>query len=135
MEVKTWSARSPLAWATSAQRRSPSSNKPKSSSPLRSKPKANFSRPSRASGWERAEYPMNTDRRVVLTGLGAITPIGNDIDTLWRNCLNGVSGVERIQAFDTEGYDCRIAGEVRNFEPKDFFKNPKDPPRADRFLQ
>ena len=75
------------------------------------------------------------NRRVVLTGLGAITPIGNDIDTFWRNCLNGVSGVERIQAFDTEGYDCQIAAEVRNFEPKDFFKNPKDPRRADRFAQ
>ena len=75
------------------------------------------------------------NRRVVLTGLGAITPIGNDIDSFWRNCLNGVSGVERIQAFDTEGYDCQIAAEVRNFEPKDFFKNPKDPRRADRFAQ
>jgi 3-oxoacyl-[acyl-carrier-protein] synthase II len=75
------------------------------------------------------------DRRVVLTGLGVITPIGNDVDTFWRNCLNGVSGIERIQAFDTEGYDCRIGGEVRNFDPKDFFKNPKDPRRADRFAQ
>src|SRR6202521_3467088 len=75
------------------------------------------------------------NRRVVLTGLGVVTPIGNDVDTFWRNCLNGVSGIERIQAFDTEGYDCRIAGEVRNFEPKDFFKNPKDPRRADRFAQ
>ena len=75
------------------------------------------------------------NRRVVLTGLGAITPIGNDVDTFWRNCLNGVSGVERIRAFDTEGYDCQIAAEVRNFEPKDFFKNPKDPRRADRFAQ
>ncbi len=75
------------------------------------------------------------NRRVVLTGLGVLTPIGNDVDTFWRNCINGVSGIERIQAFDTEGYDCRIAGEVRNFEPKDFFKNPKDPRRADRFAQ
>jgi 3-oxoacyl-[acyl-carrier-protein] synthase II len=75
------------------------------------------------------------NRRVVLTGLGVITPIGNDVDTFWRNCINGVSGIERIQAFDTEGYDCRIAGEVRNFEPKDFFKNPKDPRHADRFAQ
>ena len=75
------------------------------------------------------------NRRVVLTGLGVMTPIGNDVDTFWRNCINGVSGIELIQAFDTEGYDCRIAGEVRNFEPKDYFKNPKDPRRADRFAQ
>ncbi|HEX7515761.1 MAG TPA: beta-ketoacyl-ACP synthase II [Chthoniobacterales bacterium] len=75
------------------------------------------------------------DRRVVITGLGVITPVGNDVDTFWNNLKNGVSGIERIQAFDTTNYDCRIGGEVRNFEPKDFFKNPKDPRRTDRFTQ
>jgi 3-oxoacyl-[acyl-carrier-protein] synthase II len=75
------------------------------------------------------------DRRVVITGLGAITPVGNDINTFWRNLQNGVSGIERIQAFDTEGYDCRIGGEVRNFDPKDHFNNPKDARRTDRFAQ
>jgi 3-oxoacyl-[acyl-carrier-protein] synthase II len=75
------------------------------------------------------------DRRVVITGLGAITPVGNDIDTFWENLQNGVSGIERIQVFDTEGYDCTIGGEVRNFDPKDFFKNPKDVRRTDRFAQ
>jgi 3-oxoacyl-[acyl-carrier-protein] synthase II len=75
------------------------------------------------------------DRRVVITGLGAITPVGNDVETFWRNLKNGVSGIERIQAFDTEKYDCKIGGEVRGFEPKDFFKNPKDVRRTDRFAQ
>ncbi len=75
------------------------------------------------------------DRRVVITGLGVVTPVGNDIDTFWRNLQNGVSGIENIQAFDTTGYDCRIGGEVRNFEPKNFFKNPKDVRRTDRFAQ
>jgi 3-oxoacyl-[acyl-carrier-protein] synthase II len=75
------------------------------------------------------------DRRVVITGLGVITPVGSDIDTFWSNLKNGVSGIERIQAFDTTDYDCRIGGEVRNFEPKDFFKNPKDARRTDRFTQ
>jgi len=75
------------------------------------------------------------DRRVVITGLGVITPVGNDIDTFWSNLKNGVSGIELVQAFDTTGYDCRIGGEVRNFDPKDFFKNPKDARRADRFSQ
>jgi 3-oxoacyl-[acyl-carrier-protein] synthase II len=75
------------------------------------------------------------DRRVVITGLGAITPVGNDVETFWRNLQNGVSGIERLQVFDTEGYDCRIGGEVRNFEPKNFFKNPKDVRRTDRFAQ
>ncbi|HWM24816.1 MAG TPA: beta-ketoacyl-ACP synthase II [Chthoniobacterales bacterium] len=75
------------------------------------------------------------DRRVVITGLGAITPIGNDIETFWSNLKNGVSGIGRVQAFDTTNYDCQIGGEVRNFEPKDFFKNPKDARRTDRFSQ
>jgi 3-oxoacyl-[acyl-carrier-protein] synthase II len=64
-----------------------------------------------------------------------ITPVGNDVDTFWSNLKNGVSGIEPIRAFDTTEYDCRIGGEVRNFEPKDFFKNPKDARRTDRFTQ
>lgn len=75
------------------------------------------------------------NRRVVITGLGVITPVGNDLETFWRNLQNGVSGIELVQAFDTTNYDCRIGGEVRNFEPKKFFKNPKDVRRTDRFAQ
>jgi 3-oxoacyl-[acyl-carrier-protein] synthase II len=75
------------------------------------------------------------DRRVVITGLGVITPVGNDLDTFWHSLKNGVSGVELLQAFDTTNYDCRIGGEVRNFDPKNFFKNPKDARRTDRFSQ
>jgi 3-oxoacyl-[acyl-carrier-protein] synthase II len=67
--------------------------------------------------------------------MGVITPVGNDLETFWRSLLNGVSGIERIQAFDVSDYDCQIGGEVRNFEPKGFFKNPKDSRRADRFSQ
>ena len=78
---------------------------------------------------------MISDRRVVITGLGVISPVGNDVETFWRNLQNGVSGIERVQAFDTTNYDCRIGGEVRGFEPKQFFKNPKDVRRTDRFAQ
>jgi 3-oxoacyl-[acyl-carrier-protein] synthase II len=78
---------------------------------------------------------MISDRRVVITGLGVISPVGNDVETFWRNLQNGVSGVERVEAFDTTNYDCRIGGEVRGFEPKKFFKNPKDVRRTDRFAQ
>lgn len=78
---------------------------------------------------------MISDRRVVITGLGVISPVGNDVETFWRNLQNGVSGIELVQAFDTTDYDCRIGGEVRGFEPKDFFKNPKDARRTDRFSQ
>ena len=75
------------------------------------------------------------DRRVVITGLGVITPVGNDVETFWSNLQNGVSGIELVQAFDTTNYDCRIGGEVRNFDPKQFFNNPKDVRRTDRYAQ
>ena len=76
-----------------------------------------------------------SSRRVVITGLGVTTPVGNDLETFWSNLKNGVSGIRKIQAFDTTGYDCQIAGEVCDFEPKNFFKNPKDVRRTDRFAQ
>jgi 3-oxoacyl-[acyl-carrier-protein] synthase II len=78
---------------------------------------------------------MNNDRRVVITGLGAITPLGNDVETFWSNLKKGVSGIGKIEAFDTSAYDCKIGGEVRGFDPKAFFKNPKDVRRTDRFAQ
>src|SRR3989475_1868034 len=78
---------------------------------------------------------MNNDRRVVITGLGSVTPLGNDVETFWSNLKNGVSGIHAIDAFDTSAYDCRIGGQVRNFDPKPFFKNPKDVRRTDRFTQ
>src|SRR5437773_6498701 len=78
---------------------------------------------------------MNNDRRVVITGLGAITPLGNNVETFWSNLKNGVSGIRKIEAFDTSAYDCQIGGEVRDFDPKPFFKNPKDVRRTDRFAQ
>src|SRR5439155_23024809 len=78
---------------------------------------------------------MNNDRRVVITGLGSVTPLGNDVETFWSNLKNGVSGIRAIDAFDTSAYDCRIGGQVHNFDPKPFFKNPKDVRRTDRFTQ
>jgi 3-oxoacyl-[acyl-carrier-protein] synthase II len=76
---------------------------------------------------------VNNDRRVVITGLGALTPLGNDVETFWQNLKNGVSGIHTIEGFDTSAYDCKIGGEVRGFDPKAFFKNPKDVRRTDRF--
>src|SRR5262252_1725388 len=78
---------------------------------------------------------MNNDRRVVITGLGAIRPLSNDVETLWSNLKNGVSGIRTIDAFDVTGFDCKIGGQVRGFDPKPFFKNPKDVRRTDRFAQ
>ena len=48
---------------------------------------------------------MNNDRRVVITGLGVLTPLGNDVETFWSNLKNGVSGIHTIDAFDITGYD------------------------------
>ena len=73
------------------------------------------------------------ERRVVITGMGVLTPIGNDLETFWSNLKGGVSGISAIDAFDATGYDCRIGGQVRNFDPKLFFKNTKDVRRTDRF--
>lgn len=78
---------------------------------------------------------MNYDRRVVITGMGVITPVGNDLETFWSSLKNGVSGIHRITAIDPELYDCQIGGEVQNFDPKPFFNNPKDVRRTDRYTQ
>jgi 3-oxoacyl-[acyl-carrier-protein] synthase II len=75
------------------------------------------------------------DRRVVITGLGVVTPVGNDLETFWASLKEGKSGIGKIGAFDIANYDCQIAGEVRDFDPKPFFKNPKDVRRTDRFVQ
>ena len=59
-------------------------------------------------------------RRVAVTGLGFITPIGNDIETVWSNMVEGVSGVGHITRFNTDGFDTKIAAEVKSFNPEDY---------------
>lgn len=73
------------------------------------------------------------DRRVVVTGIGVVSPIGNDLETFWKNLIAGKSGIDTITAFDPEPYPARIGGEVKDFEPKDWFNNPKETRRSDRF--
>jgi 3-oxoacyl-[acyl-carrier-protein] synthase II len=75
------------------------------------------------------------DRRVVITGMGVVSPIGSDLDTFWSSLLAGRSGVRRIQQMDTTDYDCKIGGEVVDFDPSPWFNNHKDARRADRFAQ
>jgi 3-oxoacyl-[acyl-carrier-protein] synthase II len=67
--------------------------------------------------------------------MGVVTPVGNDLQTFWGNLTNGVSGIGPIAHFDTAAYRCRIAGEVRGFNPVEHFKTPKDVNRTDRFTQ
>ena len=61
-------------------------------------------------------------RRVVVTGLGAVSPVGNDVPTMWKNMLDGVNGIETITAFDTSDLKVHIAGTVKNFEPEKYFE-------------
>lgn len=75
------------------------------------------------------------DRRVVITGLGVTSPVGSDLVTFWKNITEGVSGIRRYESFDSEIYDCKIAGEVRDIDPTKSFKTPKEARRADRFTQ
>ncbi|MBK1792834.1 beta-ketoacyl-ACP synthase II [Persicirhabdus sediminis] len=75
------------------------------------------------------------DRRVVITGIGTVSPLGNDLATTWENLKAGKSGIGRITQMDTSDYTVHIAGEVKDFDPKPYFKNPKDARRADRYAQ
>src|SRR5579871_3515146 len=77
---------------------------------------------------------MNT-RRIVITGMGAVTPLGLDVETTWRNLLAGKSGAGPVTSFDIAKYDCRFACTVKDFEPKKHFFNEKDARRADRYSQ
>ncbi|MFQ3584624.1 MAG: beta-ketoacyl synthase N-terminal-like domain-containing protein, partial [Cyanobacteriota bacterium] len=72
-------------------------------------------------------------RRVVITGLGALTPIGNSPTEFWQSLLAGRSGIGPITLFDASGHDCRIAGEVKGFNPLDYLER-KDVKRTDRFV-
>ena len=74
-------------------------------------------------------------RRVVVTGLGVISPVGNNLKTFWDNLVHGRSGIGSITQFDASTYDCQIAGEVENFNPAEYLRNPKDVRRTDRFTQ
>jgi len=74
------------------------------------------------------------NKRVVVTGVAAITPLGNDVSTSWEKLLEGKSGIAHITRFDCSGYDTKIAGEVKGFEPEKFIPK-KQIKRMDRFNQ
>ncbi|MFA5093919.1 MAG: beta-ketoacyl synthase N-terminal-like domain-containing protein, partial [Candidatus Omnitrophota bacterium] len=73
-------------------------------------------------------------RRVVVTGLGAVTPVGNTKDEFWASLLAGKSGAGKITQFDPTGFDSQIACEVKGFDPSLHISNPKDIRRMDRFV-
>ena len=73
-------------------------------------------------------------RRVVITGLGAVTPLGNDADTLWKNVVAGKSGIDIVTKVDKEEFPTKIAAEVKDFDPT-LFMDKKDARKMDPFTQ
>lgn len=73
-------------------------------------------------------------KRVVVTGVGVITPLGNNIDTFWKNILDGVCGIDFISKFDTTDFKVKIAAEVKGFDPTDYMEK-SDARRSDPFSQ
>ena len=77
----------------------------------------------------------STERRVVITGLGLVTPLGNSVDVFWDNLIAGKCGVEKITAFDPTPFDTQIAAQVKDFDPAPAFPSPKEARRTDRYSQ
>lgn len=72
-------------------------------------------------------------RRVVVTGTGVITPIGNDVKTFWTNLLNGECGIDFIKSFPTDDLPAKIAGEIKDFTPSDYEIEPPFARKQDKF--
>jgi len=72
--------------------------------------------------------------RVAVTGMGAVTPLGHNVEDTWRNLVSGVCGIGYISLFDTTGFDVRIAAEVKDFNPVDYI-DPVTARYTDRFAQ
>jgi 3-oxoacyl-[acyl-carrier-protein] synthase II len=75
------------------------------------------------------------DRRVVITGLGVISSLGQDPLVFWDNILAGKCGIQKITSFNTSGFSCQIAAEMKDFDPLTSFPSPREVRRADRFAQ
>jgi 3-oxoacyl-[acyl-carrier-protein] synthase II len=75
-----------------------------------------------------------SERRVVITGVGVLTPLGCDLEEFWRNLLAGKSGIAPVTRFDTTNFDSKIGGEVKDFKPEEFMPL-KETRRTDRFTQ
>jgi 3-oxoacyl-[acyl-carrier-protein] synthase II len=76
-----------------------------------------------------------TDRRVVITGLGVVTPLGHQVDAFWASLIAGQCGIAKIARFDASRFDCQIAAEVKDFDPLPALPTPKEIRRTDRFAQ
>ncbi len=74
------------------------------------------------------------NKRVVITGMGAITPIGNDLEEFWNSIKEEKVGIDNIKSFDTEDYKVKLAAEVKDFNPEEYM-DKKEARRLDRFCQ
>ncbi|MDU6179885.1 MAG: beta-ketoacyl synthase N-terminal-like domain-containing protein, partial [Staphylococcus lugdunensis] len=77
---------------------------------------------------------MSEKNRVVITGIGALSPIGNDAHTSWNNALKGVNGIDEITRINTDPYNVKLAGELKDFNIEDYLDR-KEARRMDRFTQ
>ena len=77
---------------------------------------------------------MLKKRRVVVTGLGVVSPVGNTKDEFWKSLIEGKSGVKRLSCFDPAHFTCKIGAEIKNFDPSPYL-SPKEIKRMDRFVQ
>jgi 3-oxoacyl-[acyl-carrier-protein] synthase II len=84
---------------------------------------------------QRIFISIMNDRRVVITGVGVLSPLGNDLESTWAGLKAGKSGIGPITLLDTAEYGTKIAGEVRDFDAAPFFNSPKDARRCDRYAQ
>lgn len=76
---------------------------------------------------------LSAERRVVITGMGMVTPLGLSLEESWKNAVAGVSGIDRITQFDTTHFDVQFAGEVKNFDPTPYIEK-KEQKKMDRFI-
>ncbi|MGD6772002.1 beta-ketoacyl-[acyl-carrier-protein] synthase II [Staphylococcus simulans] len=77
---------------------------------------------------------MSKEQRVVITGIGALSPLGNDAETSWENALKGVNGIDEITRIDTSDYNVHLGGELKDFNVEDYIDR-KEARRMDRFTQ
>jgi 3-oxoacyl-[acyl-carrier-protein] synthase II len=77
----------------------------------------------------------STERRVVITGLGVVAPLGNSVDVFWENLIAGKCGIDKITSWDATPFDTQIAAQVKDFDPLPAFPSPKEIRRTDRYSQ
>lgn len=73
--------------------------------------------------------------KVVVTGMGVISPVGNDLETFWKNLTEGVCGIDKIKRFDASGLKVSLDAEVKDFEPKKYYDTVQEIRKADLFMQ